>query len=132
MTTPALPFRIKANDRLPFIECILGYEGSANLPLANAVAVTFIMRLRGADGRPTGTAVKVRRPGVIVDVAASRVRYHWTSADTDTPGGYVGEWEVAYAPLVVGDPPLPQTFPTDSYVLIDVYADLDGIAGAAT
>lgn len=115
-------FTIKANDRLPTIEAVLGYAApavQADLDaLATALAdpatrVSFIMRKAG-DPTP-----KVDKLAVVVDAPARRVRYEWVAGDTDTPGTYQAEWEVIFP---TGKP---QTFPLLTYHSIDILADLD-------
>jgi hypothetical protein len=116
-------FEIKANDRLPIIEAVLGYGApavQADLDdLATALAdpatvVSFIMRKQGDP------AAKVDAPATVVDAAARRVRYDWLAVDTDTPGSYQAEWEVIFPSGK------PQTFPLRTYHSIDILADLDG------
>lgn len=117
MTTPAFDFAMKANDRLPSVEVDLGYEGGFLVDLTMATAIHFIMRLRDA---PSG-APKVNAPAVVVDAAQGAVRYDWAAGDTDTPGVYLAEWQVTYADG------RKQTFPTLTYHVITVLADLDGV-----
>ena len=121
-------FEIKANDRLPIIEAVLGFGAPAvqadldDLATAlddPATRVSFIMRKQG-DPAP-----KIDKLAEVVDAAARRVRYQWAAGDTDTPGSYQAEWEVIYPSGK------PQTFPLKTYHAIDVLADLDGDDTAA-
>jgi hypothetical protein len=101
-------FTLKANDTRPVIEATL----SADLT-GVGTTVSFIMR---KDGQP---APKVNAAAVIVDDQASVVRYVWLPADTNEPGTYKAEWEVHYPDNSV------QTFPTLTYHVIEIRADLD-------
>lgn len=106
-------FTLKAHDQKPSIEADLATGGVAtNL---TGATVKFIM----AD-KDTGT-VKVTAAAVIVDAANGTVRYDWVPADTDTPGNYQAEWEVTWSDGTK------QTFPTLTYITVDILADLDGI-----
>ena len=116
-------FEIKANDRLPSIEAVLGFgTGSTQADLDGLAAVlgnpgtrvSFIMR---KDGDP---APKIDKLATIVDAAARRVRYEWAVGDTDAPGVYKAEWEVVYPDGKA------QTFPLKTYHEVAVLADLDG------
>lgn len=107
---------IKANDRLPSVEAILGFAGGFIADLSGlGTAVKFIMRSRDT---PTA-APKVNAAAVIVDGVRGQVRYDWATGDTDTPGIYVAEWQVTYADG------RKQTFPTLTYHTVTVLADLD-------
>lgn len=123
---PDEPFRIKANDRKPVVSAQLGYAGTTSRPDLTGCTVSFIMRAArlGDDGvsllPDSAVPVKVNSPATVLDATAATVRYAWAAGDTATPGTYLVEWEVH-------DPDgLTQTFPTDSYNLLIVYADLDG------
>lgn len=118
MTTPAGDLSVKANDRLPSVEATLGFAGGfiADLSTVPAGGVRFIMRDRS---QPSG-APKVNAPAVVVDAARGSVRYDWAAGDTDTPGVYHAEWQVTYSDG------RKQTFPTLTYHVITVLADLDG------
>lgn len=114
MTTPVVGHAIKSNDRLPAIEGTLGFSNGAPADLTGATSVHFIMRERGASGPP-----KVRSLATIVAAGDGRVRYDWAAVDTDTPGVYDAEWQVTYSDGRA------RSFPTDSYLTVTVFADLD-------
>lgn len=124
MTTPAEPFKIKANDRKPSISATLGFVGSAAVPPLAGCTVQFILRAKDpATGAPkVGVAAKVTAAAVIVDADLGKVRYDWAAGDTSVPGAFLAEWEVTD-----GDG-LTQTFPTDAYNDVLIYADLDAAA----
>ena len=109
----AADFTLKAHDEKPSIQATLASGGVAvNL---TGATVKFIL----AD-KATGT-VKVNAAAVIADAATGVVRYDWLSTDTDTPASYQAEWQVTW-----GDG-TKQTFPTLTYITVDVLADLDGV-----
>lgn len=126
MTTPAAPepFKIKANDRRPSIQVTLGYQGSAAVPSLTGCTVQFIMRAKDAKTNlpAVGSAAKVAALAIIVDALTGKVRYDWAAGDTSIPGAFLAEWEVTDAEG------LTQTFPTDGYNDVLIYADLDGAA----
>jgi hypothetical protein len=109
-----MSFKLKAHDRKPSIQVTLGFVGSSTVPDLAGASVSFIMRLTGSSGAP-----KVNSPAVIVDAGTGVIRYDWAVGDTDTPGEYEAEWEV------IGSDGLAQTFPTDAYNTVIIYADLD-------
>lgn len=124
MTTPAEPFKIKANDRRPSISATLGFAGSTAVPTLTGATVTFILRAKDSvtGGPKAGVTAKVNAAAVVVDAATAKVRYDWAAGDTSVPGDFLAEWEVT------GADGLTQTFPTDAYNDVLVYADLDGAA----
>lgn len=124
MTTPADPFKIKAHDRRPSIQATLGFFGSSAVPALTGATVNFILRAKGGDGKPAaGAAAVVNSPAQIIDADLAVVRYDWKVGDTATPGAYLAEWEVVWPD---GEAVITQTFPTDAYNDVLIYADLDG------
>lgn len=109
-----MSFKIKAHDRKPSIQVTLGFDGSVAVPDLDGATVSFIMRLKDSTGAPV-----VNAEAVIVNEVTAVVRYDWAEDDTATPGEYEAEWEV------VGTDGLTQTFPTDAYNSVIIYADLD-------
>lgn len=106
-------FVIKAHDRLPSIQATLS-TGENTVDLSPVgVAVNFILT------SAVGVAPKVNAAAVLVDAASGIVRYDWAATDTNTPGSYLGEWQVTWPDG------RKQTFPTESYHVISVLADLD-------
>lgn len=115
-TTPGAPdFWIKAHDRMPTIKATLATNG---VPVTlTGASVKFLM----ANGPQPGGTIKVNAAAVVLDATNGVVSYAWATADTSTPGDYLGEWEVTFANG------LEQTFPTNGYHLIRVVGDLDGV-----
>jgi hypothetical protein len=108
-------FNIKAHDLLPSIKAVLTNPDKTPVDLTTAIGLKFIMRPEAG-----GSVVKVSLPAVMETPKTSgAVRYDWAGSDTDTPGKYLGEWQVMWP----GN--RPQTFPTDKYHTIEVLADLD-------
>lgn len=84
------PFWIKQNDRLPVLERqLLNSDGSA-VDLSSSTGVTFRMTRFGE------TTPKVEAAAIISDPDEGMVQYHWQAGDTDTPGTYESEFEVAF------------------------------------
>jgi hypothetical protein len=117
MTTPddlANTFTLKAHDTLPIIQATLTDGTGSPPPLGTpGTAVWFIMAQ--VDG-----PMVFRKAAVIVDVDGGVVQYRWVAADTATPGTFQAEWEVTYP---AADK---QTFPTETYHVVRILADLDG------
>lgn len=112
-------FTIKAHDRLPSIKVMFAYRDATGalqpIDLTDVTGVTFIMRTL------TGQTPKIKAAGTIESRKDGICRYDWIAADTDTPGSYVAEWQLTW----VGG--RTQTFPTKTYITIDILADLDGV-----
>lgn len=109
-------FSIKAHDNLPALRVQL-QTASDELPvdLTNATGVKFIMTAT------VGGATIISTAGVIENAVQGIVRYDWTTANTSTPGQFLGEFEVTWT----GGKK--QTFPTGSYITIAILADLDNL-----
>lgn len=116
----AADFTLKANDLLPSLQGVTASKG-APVDLSGATSVRFIMRAADSAFAPVAGAPKVNATAVAVAPATSGVlRYDWAVGDTATPGNYVGEFQVTFPGTK------PQTFPTTSYITIQILADLDG------
>jgi hypothetical protein len=111
--------KIKAHDRKPSLEAVLSFAGTTTVPALADSVVSFIMRKKGGAGPDFTVPAKVNAAAVVVDPATATVRYDWAVADTAEPGDFLAEFEV------VGPDGLTQTFPTDSYLDVRIYADLD-------
>lgn len=105
-------FTIKAHDRLPAIQAVLMSDG-VPVDLTTASGVKFILSLA------VGSTPKVNTAATVVTAAGGVVRYDWAAVDTDTPGAYLGEWQVTWADG------RKQSFPTLTYHTVNVVADLD-------
>lgn len=103
---------IKRGDRKPPMTSTLTSGGGA-VNLTGATSVKFIMTLLGASS-PKVNAAAAFDP----DRATGKVSYEWGATDTDTAGVYRAEWEVTWPGS------LPQTFPSDGYIWVEVVADL--------
>ena len=76
-------------------------------------AVTITVRPIGSD-----IAIIINRACTIDTPAAGEISFAWDTGDTDTPGMYLAEIQVAW---VTGEP---QTFPGDGFIEIFIEADL--------
>lgn len=112
-------FTMQAHDRLPVIR---GTAGGDVGDLTNAQSVKFIMRAADQNWEPIFTgAAKVNAAAVIIAPASQKtMEYQWATGDTDTPGMYVGQFQIIWT---AGSKP--QTVPTETYVTIQINADLD-------
>lgn len=81
--------------------------------------VKFIMVAADANGAPVIGSPKVSAAATIVSGPAGTVSYPPISADTDTAGWYLGEFEVTYSSGKK------ETFPKTNYIVILITADLD-------
>lgn len=86
-------FYIKEGDRDPdLIVTAIDQDGEV-VPLDAAVAVKFFMYDPGsADPKIDGVAANILAPP-----ADGKMEYEWAANDTDTPGGYDGEFEVEWS-----------------------------------
>jgi hypothetical protein len=105
-------FTIKQNDQLPSIQATCVDADGQAVDLTGATGVNFHMKAL------EGGVAKVNAAGVIVDDELGIVRYDWASADTDTIGEFLAEFEVVFAG------PKTQTFPNFENILITIVDDL--------
>lgn len=106
-----MAFFIKQNDTGPVITASLKDADYAAIDLTGAT-VRFLMRAVGS------TSAKVDQSATVTDEAGGLVKYEWQSGDTDTVGQFQAEFEVTYATNRV------ETFPNNSYVLVQVIDDI--------
>ena len=106
----------KKNDLLPILSVTLQYADGA-VDLSGASSIKFLMILKADMGdAPKIDATATPDPDQVTN--KGKVTYTWVSGDTDTPGNYLGEFEVLY-----GTDPL--TFPNASYYIIAIIDDVD-------
>lgn len=113
-------FSIKQGDTAPSYVVTLVDARSTDWDLGGAT-VKFSMR-RLADG----VLVIDHRECLIIDEEECIVRVDWTDDDTELAGLHIGEFEVL---LANGRP---ETFPDDGHLLIQIKAQADELALAAT
>lgn len=107
-------FHIKVGDTAPPITGTLENGAGQVISLAGIQSVRFVMRaIHGA------TAPKVNGFAIVDNAAGGVVHYDWQPIDTDTPGGYKGEWVVTFAGGQV------ERFPNDRNLTIAVHRRLD-------
>lgn len=71
-----------------------------------------------AKDRGTG-AVAINGSATLDDAETGLVRYQWVTADTDTQGEFLAEWQVTFADGAV------QTWPTPGFIAVHVVGDVD-------
>lgn len=99
-------FYIKTGDTAPSIEATLKID-DVPVDLTTATGVRFKM------------GDSLDEAAVIVDAAAGKVRYDWTSGQTSTAGTYDAEFEITWTGGGV------QTVPSKGYMRIHIADDLD-------
>lgn len=92
-----MALRIFEDTRSPSLTDTLTVDGVA-FGLTTST-VKFKMRAIGAS------TLKVDAAAVVVSAPAGTVRYDWAAADLDTPGDYIGWWEVTLPSDKVQDHP---------------------------
>ena len=104
---------VKEGDTRPAGSTVLT-RGQQLVDLTLAAAVTFKMR------EQTSNPLKVDAAAVVTDAVNGEVEYRWAPGDTDQPGTFYAEWEVAW-----GDGTI-ETFPTLGFdvVLVDASVEI--------
>jgi hypothetical protein len=105
-------FYIKQNDTAADIE--RDFKDAFGAPVnVTGATIRFSMRVK-----PSGTVKVNVGAATIVDAALGRVKYNFTSSDTDTADTYEAEFQVTYTN---GDV---QTFPNDGYFDVIIKDDI--------
>lgn len=82
-------FYIKVGDTAPAIE-VTCKDSDGDAVDVSGSTVRFHMKARGASSTTVDAAA------TIVDGPTGVVKYQWVTADTDTAGDYLAEFEVTY------------------------------------
>lgn len=99
-----ITFSIRKGDRLPEVTSVLGVD-------LTGATVRFHMALQGVTA-------KVDALATVVDALTGSVKYAWATADTDTAGDFMGEWEVTFPDG------RKQSFPRGGYLRIRISREL--------
>jgi len=109
-------FHIKQNDTSPAIETQLEDESNNAKDITGFNEIEFHMKL------PASSSAKVdanTSTGVsATDAANGKVKYEWSSGDTDTAGRYHAEWQVTYSDGTI------ETFPNSDYIEVRILEEL--------
>lgn len=103
-------FTIKQEDTSPTIKAILKKRNGDAVNLTDA-SVRFHLSTRALE-------ILIDSVATILDAPNGTVKYDWAIGDTDEPGEYFAEWEVAFSDGTV------ETFPNDGFILIAVMRQL--------
>ena len=110
MATPT--FYIKQNDTRPELDVFLRDDKDRTI---NVTGATVKFNMRNASDN----TVKVNLGSVTtVSSTAGRVKYSFSSADTDTSGNFDGEFQVTFVGGQV------ETFPNDGYITVIITDDV--------
>lgn len=110
MATPT--FYIKQNDTRPELDVFLRDDKDRTI---NVTGATVKFNMRNASDN----TVKVNLGSVTtVSSTAGRVKYSFSSADTDTAGNFDGEFQVTFVGGQV------ETFPNDGYIKVIITDDV--------
>ena len=110
MATPT--FYIKQNDTRPELDVFLRDDKDRTI---NVTGATVKFNMRNASDN----TVKVNLGSVTtVSSTAGRVKYSFSSADTDTSGNFDGEFQVTFVGGQVA------TFPNDGYIKVIITDDV--------
>jgi hypothetical protein len=106
-TLRTIQFSIKRGDMLPSIRMAFFPE---TISLDGASVLFKMRRIRGE--------VLIDRAATIITNTPPVVQYDWQTSDTQESGKFEAEWEVTYPGGLV------ETFPKDSYLIINIYPDI--------
>ena len=104
-------FYWKQGDTAPAIAEQL-FSGTGGVVDLTSASVKFMM------WGPGDAAVKVNAAATITDAPTGKVAYTPTSANTDTPGDYLVEWQVTFAGGAI------ETFPNSDWQKVRVKDDI--------
>lgn len=109
-------FHIKQGDTSPAIESQLEDESGNAVDISGFNEIEFHMK------DPSASSAKVdsdTSSGVsATDASNGKVKYSWSSGDTDTSGRYHAEWQVEYSDGSI------ETFPNADYIEIRILEEL--------
>ena len=110
MATPT--FNIKQNDTRPELDVFLRDDKDRTI---NVTGATVKFNMRNASDN----IVKVNAGSVTtVSSTSGRVKYSFSTADTDTAGNFDGEFQVTFVGGQV------ETFPNDGYIKVIITDDV--------
>ena len=110
MATPT--FYIKQNDTRPELDVFLRDDKDRTI---NVTGATVMFNMRNASDN----IVKVNAGSVTtVSSTSGRVKYSFSTADTDTAGNFDGEFQVTFVGGQV------ETFPNDGYIKVIITDDV--------
>ena len=110
MATPT--FYIKQNDTRPELDVFLRDDKDRTI---NVTGATVKFNMRNASDN----TIKVNAGSVTtVTSTGGRVKYSFSSADTDTAGNFDGEFQVTFVGGQV------ETFPNDGYIKVIITDDV--------
>ena len=105
-------FYIKQNDTRPELDIFLRDDKDRSINITGS-SVKFSMRNASTN------VVKISLAAVTtVSSTSGRVKYSFTSSDTDTAGNFDGEFQVTFVGGQV------ETFPNDGYIKVIVTDDV--------
>jgi hypothetical protein len=104
-------FYARQGDTSPIIAYQLK-DGNGVVVNLTGATITFIMWAPGA------ATAKVSAAATVTDLLLGKVSYTWAASALDTPGDYMGEWEVVFSGGAI------ETFPNSGYLKIRVSDDL--------
>lgn len=103
-----LSFVIKQDQRGPALEATLTKGDGTPQDLSGGTVTFYLRRRRTNVLKVNGGAV------TIVNASQGQVRYSWGASDTDTPGMYLAEFQIANLS------PTPVRFPSEGYIVVHV------------
>ena len=110
MATPT--FYIKQNDTRPELDVFLRDDKDRTI---NVTGATVKFNMRNASDN----TIKVNAGSVTtVSSTSGRVKYSFSTADTDTAGNFDGEFQVTFVGGQV------ETFPNDGYIKVIITDDV--------